>query len=324
MTSMEWMSKTTLLSICIPAYNRPLWFRRALASIVRGNEKYAESLEVVITDDSRSRECKEITGELLGLWGGKCLYEHHPERLGMVGNWNRAISLATGQYVLVVHDDDFLLQGAIAKILECLKVVDHPVLLFGVEVVDEKERVMKRQFFKKNQCLSPPDALIQLLSNSSFVRFPAIAIARSAFTEVGMFREEWKEPCDLDMWIRLFGRYGVYCVQDVTSAYRVHSQALTMGVFNEQTIDLLLSLFVEAEQLNVLSSQEIASCKALFLYQFILAGAWRQLKRGKLQEFRRVMDLLNIAEIKNLACPRKWRLLRSGFSALGALIGRVG
>ena len=303
------MSHQPILSICIPAYNRPLWFRRALESIVIGNEQFAPFIEIVITDDSAIPECEEIAKQVCCQWSSQYIYEHHPVRLGMVGNWNRAISLATGQYVVVLHDDDFLLKDAIAKILETIKVANHPVLLFGVEVVDEQERVMKRQLFKENQWLSPRDALMRLLSNSSFVRFPAIAITRSAFVEMGMFRAEWKEPCDLDMWIRLFGRYGVYCVQDVTAAYRLHSQALTMGMFNEQTIDLLLGLFAEAEQLNILSSEEVASCKALFLYQFILAGSWRYLKRGRFREFRRVMDLLNIAEIKNLACPKKWRSL---------------
>lgn len=318
------MSHQSVLSICIPAYNRPLWFRRALESIAIGNEQFASSVEIIITDDSDNRECEEIAKQVCCQWSGQYIYEHHPARLGMVGNWNRSISLATGQYIVVLHDDDFLLKDAIVKILEIIKVANHPVLLFGVEVVDEQERVMKRQIFMENQWRSPHDALIKLLSNSSFVRFPAIAIARAAFVEMGMFRAEWKEPCDLDMWIRLFSRYGVYCVPDITAAYRVHSQALTMGVFNEQTIDLLLGLFGEAEQLNILSSEEIVSCKALFLYQFILAGAWRQLKRRRLQEFQRVMDLLNIAEIKNLACPKKWRLLRSGFSALVTLISKVG
>jgi glycosyltransferase involved in cell wall biosynthesis len=310
------MSPQTILSICIPAYNRPLWFCRALESIVLGNEQFASSIEIIITDDSDISECEEVTKEVCCQWAGQCIYEHHPVRLGMVENWNRAISLSTGEYVVVLHDDDFLLKDAVAKILATIKVANHPVLLFGVEVVDEQERVMKRQIFKENQWLSPRDALIRLLSNSSFVRFPAIAIARSAFAKTGMFWAEWKEPCDLDMWIRLFGRYGVYCMQGVTAAYRIHSQALTMGMFNEQTIDLLLGLFAEAEQLNILSPEEIASCKALFLYQFILAGAWRQLKWGRFGEFRRVMDLLNIAGIKNLARPRKWRLLKFIFSLL--------
>ncbi len=322
------MSQTPILSICIPAYNRPLWFRRALDSIVVGNELYAPSIEIIVTDDSDSRECEEIIKEVDDRWTDKFTYEHHAERLGMVENWNRAICLATGRYVLVLHDDDFLLQGAIAKIVgclfECLKTVNHPVLLFGVEVVNEQERVMKRQVFKENQFLCPKKALRQLLSNSSFVRFPAIAIARAVFDEVGLFRAEWRSPCDLDMWIRLFGRYGVYCVQDVTAAYRVHAQALTMGAFNEQTVDLLLGLFAEAAQLNVLSAAEIEDCKALFLHQFILAGAWRQLRRGRWQEFRRVMGLLEMPSIKELVCPQKWWLTRSGFSALGRLIRKVG
>ncbi len=43
------MSETPILSICIPAYNRPLWFRRALTSIVVGNEPYASSIEIIVT-----------------------------------------------------------------------------------------------------------------------------------------------------------------------------------------------------------------------------------------------------------------------------------
>ncbi|WP_271251630.1 glycosyltransferase family 2 protein [Pseudanabaena sp. Chao 1811] len=310
------MSHSPILSICIPAYNRPLWFHRALESIVIGNKEFESSVEIVITDDSSTQECEEIMRQVCCQWSGQCIYEHHPVRLGMVENWNRAISLTTGQYIVVLHDDDFLLKDAITNILATIKAVNHPVLLFGVEVVDEQERVMKRQIFKENQWLSPRDALISLLSNSSFVRFPAIVVARSAFAEMGMFRTEWREPCDLDMWIRLFSRYGVYCLQDVTTAYRVHDQALTMGVFNEQTINLLLGLFAEVKQLNILSSEEIVSCKALFLYQFILAGAWRQLKRGRLQEFRRVMELMDISEVKNLPCPKKWWMLNSIFRVL--------
>lgn len=315
------MSKTPVLSICIPAYNRPAWFRQALESIANGNKQYESLVEVVITDDSDQRDCEVIAENVFQGWEGSWQYEFHETRLGMVENWNRGINLARGQYVLVLHDDDYLLSGGLGQLLEAIaKSQDaYPVLLFGVEVVNADGKLIKRQRYEQDQALHPRAALLKLLSVSSFVRFPAIVIARSTFAEIGMFRAEWKEPCDVDMWIRLFANHGVFCSHAVTVAYRVHSQALTMGVFNKQTIDLLLGLFVEVEQLNILSSEEIVSCKALFLYQFILAGAWRQLKRGRLQEFGRVMELMDIAEVKNLACPKKWRLLRSGFSALGKL-----
>jgi hypothetical protein len=190
------------------------------------------------------------------------------------------------------------------------------LLLFGVLVVDEQERVMKRQFFGQDQFLSSQESLIRLFSDSSFVRFPAIAVQRSCFERVGFFRPEWKEPCDVEMWMRLFAVYGVYGLSAVTVAYRVHSQALTMGSFNEKTINILLDLFKELSQLNLLSDKELLSCKQLFFYQYVLAGAWRQLPRRNWQAFKQVMQLLEIPNIKVLVCPRKWWSLRLIFSLL--------
>jgi len=185
--------------------------------------------------------------------------------------------------------------------------------------VDAEGMVMKRQVYEKDQFLQPREALLRLLSVSSFVRFPAIVIRRSLFSEVGLFRAEWQEPCDVDMWIRLFANYGVFCSQSVTAAYRVHSQALTMGVFNERVIDLLLGLFKEVSQFSVLSTEELEQCQSLFLHQFILAGAWRQLRRRQWQEFKKVMGLFGLARIKNLDCPKKWLLLKTGFSLLSSV-----
>jgi hypothetical protein len=122
------------------------------------------------------------------------------------------------------------------------------------------------------------------------------------------------------MWIRLFANYGVFCSQSVTAAYRVHSQALTMGVFNERVIDLLLGLFKEVSQFSVLSTKELEQCQSLFLYQFILAGAWRQLRRKEWREFKKVMGLFDLVEIKNLDFPKKWLLLKIVFELIGKFI----
>ena len=60
------MTHQPLLSICIPAYNRPLWFRRALESIAISNERFASSVEIIITDDSDVPECEEIVKQVCG------------------------------------------------------------------------------------------------------------------------------------------------------------------------------------------------------------------------------------------------------------------
>ncbi|MGL5035683.1 MAG: glycosyltransferase family 2 protein [Microcystaceae cyanobacterium] len=311
------MTEIPILSICIPAYNRPLWLRRALETIADSN---FSQVEVVITDDSDDQTAEEIAKEVLKNWSGKWCYEFHESRLGMAENWNRAISLATGEYVMVLHDDDFLLSGGLAKLLQAIERLNHryPVLLFGVWIVDAQEQVMKRQVFKGDRFLSPPEALIRLFSDSSFVRFPGIIARRSLFKEVGFFNPEWKEPCDLEMWMRLFAKYGVYCCQEETVAYRVHSQALTMASFNQQTISILLNLFKELSKLGLLTKEQLQECKQLFFYQYILAGAWRQLRRRNWPAFKQVMKLLEIPNIKILVCPPKWWFFRAIFSLLSS------
>jgi len=313
------MIEVPILSICIPAYNRPLWFRRGLRSIVEENLAYQSKIEVVITDDSDDQTCRAIAEEELKGW--RWSYEYHAVALGMAQNWNRAIALAQGRYVMVLHDDDFFVGGGIGRLVATLERLgnQYPVLLFGVLVVDGQERVMKRQIFGQDQFLSPNESLIRLFSDSSFVRFPAIAVQRSCFERVGFFRPEWKEPCDVEMWMRLFAVYGVYGLSAVTVAYRVHSQALTMGAFNGGTINLLLGLFGELEGLGVLSSEEVEDCKGLFLHQFILSGAFRQLRRGKMHEFHEIIQLLQVPIIQNLNPTKKWMAFRVIFEMIDQL-----
>jgi glycosyltransferase involved in cell wall biosynthesis len=78
------MVEMPILSICIPAYNRPLWFRRGLESIAAATTNNREQVEVVITDDSDNQECEAIAGNVLGDW--HYCYEHHERPLGMAQN----------------------------------------------------------------------------------------------------------------------------------------------------------------------------------------------------------------------------------------------
>ncbi|MEB3160456.1 MAG: glycosyltransferase [Synechocystis sp.] len=62
----------------------------------------------------------------------------------MAQNWNQAIALATGKYVMVLHDDDFFVAGGLDRLVAQLRGLadQYPVCLFGVQVVDDRERVM--------------------------------------------------------------------------------------------------------------------------------------------------------------------------------------
>lgn len=89
------------ISICIPAYKRPENIRRLLESI---SEQMFSNYEVVITDDSPDESVKNILGEFKHL---PIRYFKNEKALGTPANWNFGISKAKGEWIKIMHDDDW-------------------------------------------------------------------------------------------------------------------------------------------------------------------------------------------------------------------------
>jgi len=80
-------------------------------------------------------------------------------------------------------------------------------------------------------------------------------------------------------------------------------------------------LIKDLSLLNLFTEEQLQECKQLFFYQYILAGAWRQLRRKRWQSFQEVMSLLNLTELKDLSCPTKFWLFQGIFKALSFVLG---
>jgi glycosyltransferase involved in cell wall biosynthesis len=310
-----------LISICIPAYNRPDGLRRALQSLLPpARETDPGAVEIIVSDDSDDPRVERTARSLLAAWPGPWRYARNQPRLGMVENWNRAAELAAGTFIWILHDDDLARPGALPAILESLR-HDLPatVLLFGVHVVTTDGRIIKKQ--EQNAAfLSPKEAVHRLLSDSSWVRFPGLVMRREAWKTAGGFHAEWKETADLDMWLRLFAAHGVTLRPPVIAAYTVHPQAQTSGMFNADTIRRLLRLFARTAENGLLSPAEVTRCRWLFFHQFVLAGAWRHLRRLEVKGFSTTMALFDLPELKSDRPPGRWLPHRLLFGALHGLL----
>lgn len=315
---MQLVQDQILLSICIPAYNRPRWLARALRSIIKDISDHKQYIQVIISDDSESDECRQIARQILNPVNIQYKYVYNQSRLGMAANWNNSIKLASGKYVLILHDDDFLVNGAIDSIIDVIHQHhhEHLLFLFGVNVVNEQEKIIKKQSFTRKLYLNSQEALIKLLSNSSFVRFPAIVIQRQLFEEIGYFNTKIGEIADLQMWAKLFGKFGLLCVPDITCAYTVHTAALTTGMFNAKVIQQLLDVFSTIEQEKILPCKVIKQCKSEFFHQFILAGTYRKIKKRDFIEARKIMELFNLVSGEKIYFSWKWSGLRYLFKLI--------
>jgi len=89
------------LSICIPAYKRPENIDRLLSSI---NIQTFKNYEIIITDDSADDSLKNVLEKYKHL---PIEYCRNQKPLGTPANWNFCVSLAKGEWIKIMHDDDW-------------------------------------------------------------------------------------------------------------------------------------------------------------------------------------------------------------------------
>jgi glycosyltransferase involved in cell wall biosynthesis len=90
------------ISICIPTYNSGEKLEKLLDSIKIQSFK---GYEIVISDDSRNESVKSIIDQKYSDLNIK--YYHNNQALGTPNNWNNAIAKASGDWIKLMHHDDW-------------------------------------------------------------------------------------------------------------------------------------------------------------------------------------------------------------------------
>lgn len=96
------MKVTPLISICIPAYKHIDYLERLLNSI---STQTFQDFEVVITDDSPDDGIEILLKKISPNF--KIYYYKNKIALGTPENWNEAIRKANGDWIKIMHNDDW-------------------------------------------------------------------------------------------------------------------------------------------------------------------------------------------------------------------------
>ncbi|MFD2784669.1 glycosyltransferase [Hymenobacter rubripertinctus] len=296
-----------LLSICVPTYHRPEMLARALRSV----GPLPPEVELVVSDNSTANDFGgQVTAHVLAAQPAtQWRYYRNPPGGTSATNWVACVERARGEYLLMLHDDDYLRPGGLAAMLRVLHRVrgQQHAVLFGVDVVDARRQLVQQQTPAREQYLAPATAVEFLLSNSSLVRIPGMVVSRAAYESTGGPDPTQLTTDDTDLWLRVFAQTGVYRVPLTTCAYTVHEGADTTGVFNEQTIELLLRIFQKAGALEVLPAARLHKARGHFFAQFVLAGAYRSLRLHDPTAAHRILRLLELPELRRQGLPLRWQ-----------------
>jgi glycosyltransferase involved in cell wall biosynthesis len=134
---------TIKLSILIPAYNYLEGMQKILSSVLSYT---TTEVEVIISDDSSRDEIRRLVNEYSAVFPGTLIYRRNKAPLGAVHNWNSLLEMATGQYVMLLHHDEYpinnnFIQDAIDRINHYAKYID--VFVLDCILVSEDKRTVR-------------------------------------------------------------------------------------------------------------------------------------------------------------------------------------
>jgi glycosyltransferase involved in cell wall biosynthesis len=182
--------KLPKLSICIPAYNRARYLSPLLDSVLSQN--YQE-IEIVISEDNSPE--RELIADIVSQYrqrGFDCIrYFANGQTLGFDGNLRVLFERATGDYCVMMGNDDLLCPGALHTIGTLL--ADHPEVAVAIRsygwfysdptAVDQVVR-----YFPDNRIFAPGESTaatffrrVGVLAGLVFRRSDAIAVATDRF-----------------------------------------------------------------------------------------------------------------------------------------------
>lgn len=231
--------RTPVLTIGIPAYNRPELLHDTLASIAAQQGGY--DIEVVICDDGAQPETRRVAEN--SNVANLRYYINRPG-LGAVRNWNRCIELANAPWVTILHEDDMLYPWFAATIF--------PQLREGISAVAircvQGEHYAPREEGSKPPSPKPYPAL--WFVKSSMTPFPGVVFPRELALRLGGFDPRKGGTADHAFWYALAraGRFDV--VRHVAAFYRVNPGQWTERAWPDMLRQVhLLRLQVGREQL---------------------------------------------------------------------------
>ncbi len=106
--------KTSLVTVGIPSYNRPLTLERTIKSII--NQTY-QNLEIIISDNCSTDEKVDDIIRFYCAQDDRITYIKKEKNLGATKNFSSLLKVASGEYFMWMADDDYISDDYIEKII---------------------------------------------------------------------------------------------------------------------------------------------------------------------------------------------------------------
>jgi glycosyltransferase involved in cell wall biosynthesis len=224
-----------LFSVCIPVFNGLKYLSQCLDSVLK--QSFSD-FEVIVLDDCSTDGSFGLLQEYAKTDKRIKLFKNK-ENIGLVDNWNKCISLASGKWIKFLFQDDFWTPNCL-EIIYFKSQLGYSFIFHGRNfLIDNNVKPFIKEFYESEKVNEynglkgineiPFEKINQLVSQSLCFNFfgePSnVTFKKDLVNEVGFFDSRLVQLCDYEYWVRLTSSYGAYYIPEKLSTFRVHGQA---------------------------------------------------------------------------------------------------
>lgn len=206
-------------SVMIPSYNAAATIGETLASIL-AQAPSADAMQIAVLDNDSTDDTLAVVERAAASYApGRVEITRHPTNFGMLANWNACLERSRGEFVQILHADDYLRPGFFDAVDRAFaQKSDARICVARSLVVDDKGELvgLDRRLGSTGASLH-----VGVLAYGNEFYPPGIVVRRSIYERVGGFSSGWFHLADWELWTRiLVDGQGVY-VNEPLACYRV-------------------------------------------------------------------------------------------------------
>lgn len=243
-----------IISICVPTYNGEKYLEEALNSIL---SQTFNDYEVIIVDDQSTDNTIDISKKFSEKDQRIHCYQNK-KNLGLVGNWNKCIELARGEWIKFVFQDDLIAPTCIEELLAASTTNTWLAICRRDYIFEEGTSEETQHFYEKNpkphqvfgkmlendltfiQSDTVCQTAIDLFGINCFGEPSATLIRKEAFARHGLFNPNLAMMCDTEYCVRLSIHHGFTYLNKSLASFRVHSGSTSAHHFSKRKYRIIL------------------------------------------------------------------------------------
>jgi hypothetical protein len=219
------------VDVIVPCYKYGHYLRQCVNSVL---SQAGVSVRVLIIDDESPDDTPQVGRELAAA-DSRVAYRRHTSNKGHIATYNEGIDWCSGDYVLLLSADDYLLPGALNRAASLMD--EHPDVgfVFGNSLVLEDAGVMRAATTEVSPVSAVPHRIfpgpcfIKLSGARNIVPTPTAVVRTALQKRVGGYRVELPHTADMHMWLMLAAHAPVGVINEAQAVYRRHSGNMSLG-----------------------------------------------------------------------------------------------